>query len=149
MPARGEDWLETSRLYGTKSFHDIPLLNSSSSRTLNAVNLEGSTPWRPKIWIVVRLKPHWGVSGVPFMNSTTGADATALSIAARTSVDSSRVCESCEVMYGCSVECVAPGRREEKTPRRAYSLRGNLVSFEGIVRGLEKGRLYGCSYCSL
>lgn len=32
-------------------------------------------------------KPHWGVSGVPFMNSTTGADATALSIACRVSAD--------------------------------------------------------------
>jgi hypothetical protein len=28
--------------------------------------------------------PHCGVSGVPFMNKTTGADATALSIAALT-----------------------------------------------------------------
>lgn len=70
--------------------------------------------------MVVRLKPHWGVSGVPFMNRTTGADATALSIAARTSVDSSRVCESCEVTKGCRVEWVAPGRSEEKTPRRAW-----------------------------
>lgn len=31
--------------------------------------------------------PHCGVSGVPFMNSTTGADATALSIALRVSVE--------------------------------------------------------------
>jgi hypothetical protein len=31
--------------------------------------------------------PHCGVSGVPFMNSTTGAVATALSIACRVSVD--------------------------------------------------------------
>ncbi len=36
--------------------------------------------------------PHCGVSGVPFMNSTTGDEATALSIAERTSSDSSRVC---------------------------------------------------------
>lgn len=36
------------------------------------------------------LKPQAGVSGVPFMNSTTGADATALSIAPRTSLESSR-----------------------------------------------------------
>ncbi len=34
--------------------------------------------------------PHCGVSGVPFMNSTTGLEATALSMAARVSVDSSR-----------------------------------------------------------
>jgi hypothetical protein len=31
--------------------------------------------------------PHCGVSGVPFMNKTTGADPTALSIACRVSVD--------------------------------------------------------------
>jgi hypothetical protein len=34
--------------------------------------------------------PHCGVSGVPFMNSTTGADATALSIAAFVSVERNR-----------------------------------------------------------
>lgn len=31
--------------------------------------------------------PHCGVSGVPFMNSTTGADDTALSMAVRVSDD--------------------------------------------------------------
>ena len=35
-------------------------------------------------------KPHCGVSGVPFMNNTTGADPTALSIAALVSVDRRR-----------------------------------------------------------
>jgi hypothetical protein len=35
-------------------------------------------------------KPHWGVSGVPFMNKTTGEEATALSMAERTSSESSR-----------------------------------------------------------
>ena len=35
-------------------------------------------------------KPHCGVSGVPFMNKTTGDDATALSIAERTSSESNR-----------------------------------------------------------
>jgi len=83
--------------------------------------------------MVVRLKPHWGVSGVPFMNSTTGAEATALSIAARTSVDSSRVCERCELIKGCSVEWVAPGRREERAPRRAWYCKDNFVSL-----GLEE-----------
>jgi hypothetical protein len=34
--------------------------------------------------------PHCGVSGVPFINKTTGAEATALSIAALTSLESSR-----------------------------------------------------------
>jgi hypothetical protein len=35
-------------------------------------------------------KPHCGVSGVPFMNRTTGADATALSIAVLTSFERNR-----------------------------------------------------------
>jgi hypothetical protein len=34
--------------------------------------------------------PHCGVSGVPFMNSTTGADATALSIVAFVSAERNR-----------------------------------------------------------
>lgn len=34
--------------------------------------------------------PHCGVSGVPFMNKTTGADATALSIAVLTSFERNR-----------------------------------------------------------
>lgn len=34
--------------------------------------------------------PHCGVSGVPFMNRTTGADPTALSIAALVSVERKR-----------------------------------------------------------
>jgi hypothetical protein len=34
--------------------------------------------------------PHCGVSGVPFINSTTGADPTALSIAALVSVERKR-----------------------------------------------------------
>lgn len=37
--------------------------------------------------------PHCGVSGVPFMNNTTGFEATAWSIAALVSVDRSRNCE--------------------------------------------------------
>jgi hypothetical protein len=35
-------------------------------------------------------KPHWGISGVPFMNKTTGAEATAFSMACRVSVESRR-----------------------------------------------------------
>lgn len=73
-----------SRLFS--NFH-IPDLRSSSSNTLNAVNFCGLTPCRPRIWIAARENPHCGVSGVPFMNRTTGAEATALSIAERTSVD--------------------------------------------------------------
>jgi hypothetical protein len=40
--------------------------------------------------MLAREKPHWGVSGVPFMNRTTGAEATALSIAALVSEDKRR-----------------------------------------------------------
>jgi hypothetical protein len=40
--------------------------------------------------MLAREKPHWGVSGVPFMNRTTGAEATALSMAARVSEDRRR-----------------------------------------------------------
>jgi hypothetical protein len=43
----------------------------------------------PKICMLALEKPHCGVSGVPFMNKTTGADATALSIALRTSSERS------------------------------------------------------------
>ena len=43
--------------------------------------------------MLARENPHCGISGVPFMNSTTGADPTALSIAALVSVDRSRMCE--------------------------------------------------------
>lgn len=68
----------------------LPCLSSSSSSTLNAENFLGSTPCSPRIWMLALENPHCGVSGVPFMNSTTGLEATALSMAARVSVDSSR-----------------------------------------------------------
>lgn len=73
-------WLSRSCIHS-------PALNSSSSKTLNAVNFSGLTPCRPRIWMLALEKPHCGVSGVPFINSTTGAEATALSIACRVSVD--------------------------------------------------------------
>jgi hypothetical protein len=44
----------------------------------------------PKICMLALENPHCGVSGVPFMNKTTGADAIALSIAARTSFERNR-----------------------------------------------------------
>lgn len=59
----------------------IPDRNSGSSKTLKAANFLGSTPCRPRIWMLAREKPHWGDSGVPFMKRTTGAVATAFSIA--------------------------------------------------------------------
>lgn len=37
--------------------------------------------------MLARENPHCGVSGVPFMNSTTGADDMAWSIAVRVSLD--------------------------------------------------------------
>jgi hypothetical protein len=68
----------------------VPALRAASSNTLNAVNFAGSTPWSPRIWMLALENPHCGVSGVPFMNSTTGADSTALSIAARVSAERKR-----------------------------------------------------------
>jgi len=71
---------------------NAPCLNSSSSRTLNAVNFCGSTPCIPKTCMLALEKPHWGSSGVPFMNNTTGEFATALSMAPLVSSDSHRTC---------------------------------------------------------
>ena len=97
----------------------IPDLSSSSSSTLNAVNFAGSTPCIPNIWIDVLEKPHWGVSGVPFMKRTTGAEATALSIAVRTSCDRRRVWRRWCDIRGWREEAVAEGRRAATAPRRA------------------------------
>lgn len=69
---------------------NAPALSSWSSNTLKAVNFSGSTPCMPKICMLALEKPHCGVSGVPFMKRTTGAEATALSIAERTSSERSR-----------------------------------------------------------
>jgi hypothetical protein len=44
----------------------------------------------PRICMLALENPHCGVSGVPFMNKTTGADPTALSIAALTSLERHR-----------------------------------------------------------
>lgn len=69
--------------------------------------------------MLVLEKPHCGVSGVPFMNKTTGAEATALSMAVRTSDDSKRVCNNDCEMRGSSVEDVADGCSAESAPRKA------------------------------
>jgi hypothetical protein len=42
--------------------------------------------------MLARENPHCGVSGVPFMNRTTGAEPTALSIAVRISSERRRIC---------------------------------------------------------
>ena len=41
--------------------------------------------------MLARENPHCGVSGVPFMNSTTGEEATARSMAVRTSSERQRI----------------------------------------------------------
>ncbi len=97
----------------------VPDLKSSSSSTLNAVNFAGSTPCMPSICIDVLEKPHCGVSGVPFMKSTTGADPTALSIAVLTSCDKSLVCRSECDTRGRTEACVAVGESAAREPRRA------------------------------
>ena len=74
----------------------------------------------PSICIEVLENPHIGCSGVPFMNKTTGAEATALSIAVRTSFERNLVCaKDCE-MRGRRVFGVAEGRRAASAPRSAY-----------------------------
>lgn len=93
----------------------------------------------------MRLNPHCGVSGVPFMNRTTGADATALSIALRTSVDNRRVCKSDEEIRGRSVVEVAPGERAARAPRRAC-IPKSLAWLLGF-NDLEE--IYPCSQCPL
>lgn len=47
--------------------------------------------------MLARENPHCGVSGVPFMNSTTGAEATALSIAARVASERARIPRNADV----------------------------------------------------
>ena len=57
--------------------------------------------------------PHCGVSGVPFMNSTTGLEATAWSIAALVSVDRSRDCEGVRRVR-CNLDRVGAVGREDR-----------------------------------
>lgn len=44
--------------------------------------------------MLARENPHCGVSGVPFINRTTGAEATALSMAALVSSERNRACRA-------------------------------------------------------
>ena len=57
------------------------------------------------------------------MNSTTGADATALSIAVRTSEERRRVWIRDREMCGRRVVDVADGRRAAIAPRTAWNVR--------------------------
>ena len=68
------------------------------------------------------------------MNRTTGAEATALSIAVRTSCDSNRVWAREEVILGRRVVEVARGESADKAPRRACG----IVSLDTGKRGKER-----------
>lgn len=46
----------------------------------------GLTPCTSRIWQTAREKPHWGMSGVPFIKTTSGLAATAASIFLRASL---------------------------------------------------------------
>jgi hypothetical protein len=71
--------------------------------------------------MLAREKPHWGVSGVPFMKRTTGAEATALSMAWRTASERSRRWAASERRKGEGATGVAAGRMAEKAVcRRAW-----------------------------
>ena len=69
----------------TYEYSLIELLSSGSTRTSYDCIFSEGTPCRSSIWTTAREKPHWGMSGVPFMKSTSGLALTAPSIFARTS----------------------------------------------------------------
>lgn len=101
----------------TREEWNVPCRRSWSSNTLYAANFSGSTPCRPSTWMLAREKPHWGVSGVPFMKRTTGADPTALSMAWRTASERRRRWAASERRNGEGVfghRGVAAGRIDEK-----------------------------------
>ena len=54
--------------------------------------------------------PHWGISGVPFINKTTGFEATAWSIAALVSVERARSCKGLRRVRGGLERRAAIGR---------------------------------------
>lgn len=55
----------------------IASLSSLSSKTLYVCIFSGGTPCRSSTCMAAREKPHWGKSGVPFINRTTGVVLTA------------------------------------------------------------------------
>ena len=65
----------------------IACLSSLSSKTLYVCIFSGGTPCRSRTCIAAREKPHWGKSGVPFINSTTGVLSTAAWILALVSCE--------------------------------------------------------------
>jgi hypothetical protein len=61
----------------THEYSLIEFLSSASSKTLYVFILSLGTSCKSRICITALEKPHWGVSGVPFMNRTKGVDLTA------------------------------------------------------------------------
>lgn len=59
--------------------------------------------------MLVLENPHWGRSGVPFINNTMGLEATALSIVALVSADRCRSCAVVSVIKG--LELKSAGRK--------------------------------------
>ncbi len=119
-----------------------PALRSGSSSTLKAANLAGSTPCRPSTWMLAREKPHWGVSGVPFMKRTTGADATARSMACRVSSERSRRCRADSANAGLQAVDGAAGRAAARR-RRVWSATRVGTSVTVVVVGPHGARGVG------
>ena len=65
--------------------------------------------------------PHCGISGVPFMNSTTGLDATAWTIAALVWVDKSRDREGARLVKGGLDKLVTIGCESRNAQQNLYS----------------------------
>jgi hypothetical protein len=111
---------------------NIPDRSSASSRTLKAANLAGSTPCMPRTWMLAREKPHWGVSGVPFMKSTTRAEPTALSMACRVCSESRRIWTGVKKGFGA---------RKADATGRAAACRRALCRGEGGQWELKTSRM--------
>lgn len=82
----------------------------------------------PKICMLALENPHCGVSGVPFMNKTTGDEATALSIAERTSSESSRVWNGVMKRAGAKGRAVLV----RVAARNAYMVSEIMESFDDV-----------------
>lgn len=76
--------------------------------------------------------PHWGISGVPFMKSTTGLDETADSIAVRVSVESDLYCEGVRRMRW-DFGSVAARDLEVREDCRSACCVVRVVSREGLA----------------
>jgi hypothetical protein len=87
--------------------------------------------------MLAREKPHCGVSGVPFMNRTTGAEATALSIAVRVSLDKRRAwrTEGIEEPEEGNWMAERTGRKKvgRETGRKAFICQWNILSSECVI----------------